>query len=110
MFKNTYSEVSLTPSLHFSSELSTFQKLPYDSIEMKIIHAEFFQLICSFQAEEKLASENQDKEYAPISGIPEFCSQSIRLALGEDNAYIKNGAVSSLFGHPIFYLRLANMY
>ncbi|KAK7580361.1 hypothetical protein V9T40_000990 [Parthenolecanium corni] len=55
-------------------------------------------LNCVLKAEEKLASENQDKEYAPISGIPEFCSQSIRLALGEDNAYIKNGAYATVQG------------
>jgi hypothetical protein len=36
-----------------------------------------------------------DKEYAPISGPPEFCKASINLALGEGNEWVQNGLVST---------------
>ncbi len=55
-----------------------------------------------FQAEQQLASESLDKEYAPISGIAEFCKLSIRLALGEDNVLLKNNCVSYLLISSLF--------
>lgn len=42
------------------------------------------------KAEEYLATAKLDKEYAPISGLAEFCKLSMQLALGEDNAQLKN--------------------
>lgn len=38
--------------------------------------------------------KNMDKEYAPISGSPEFGKAAINLALGEDNEWAKNGLVT----------------
>ncbi|XP_025831489.1 aspartate aminotransferase, mitochondrial [Agrilus planipennis] len=50
------------------------------------------------KAEEKLRSKNLDKEYAPISGPPEFCKNSILLALGEDSEHVKNGLNATVQG------------
>lgn len=48
---------------------------------------------CSLQAEERMKKKNLDKEYAPISGVAEFCKHSIQLAI--DNEEItKNSLVS----------------
>jgi len=59
------------------------------------------------QAEEKLLAKNQDKEYAPIHGLPDFTVPSAKLAFGEDSEVIKNSLVSVTFqfarhwsGHP----------
>ena len=38
-----------------------------------------------------IASKALDKEYAPISGSPEFCKAAIGLAIGEDNAVLAAG-------------------
>jgi hypothetical protein len=37
-----------------------------------------------------------DKEYAPISGLPEFCNSAINLALGDGNELVKNGLVGKI--------------
>ncbi|XP_068724499.1 aspartate aminotransferase, mitochondrial-like [Montipora capricornis] len=47
------------------------------------------------KAEEKLLAKNQDKEYAPIHGLPEFTAASAKLAFGEDSDVIKNGLNAS---------------
>ena len=39
-----------------------------------------------------------DKEYAPISGVPEFCKRSIQLALGEDSEHVANGFTATVQG------------
>jgi aspartate aminotransferase len=44
------------------------------------------------KAEKRLSDKNLDKEYAGIAGVPEFCKQSIKLALGDDSEHIKAGA------------------
>lgn len=43
------------------------------------------------QAEERIVKKNLDKEYAGITGIPEFCKASINLALGDGNQWASNG-------------------
>lgn len=48
-------------------------------------------LECVKLAEEALYKENLDKEYTLISGIPEFCSASAKLAFGDDSPVLKNG-------------------
>lgn len=45
------------------------------------------------QAEEKLMAKKQDKEYAPIHGLPEFTGPAAKLAFGEDSEVIKNSLV-----------------
>lgn len=45
------------------------------------------------QAEEKLSAAKLDKEYAPISGLPEFCKLAVQLALGENSIHLKNETV-----------------
>ncbi|XP_074618232.1 aspartate aminotransferase, mitochondrial-like [Acropora palmata] len=47
------------------------------------------------KAEEKLLAKNQDKEYAPIHGLPEFTLSAAKLAFGEDSDVIKNGLNAS---------------
>lgn len=42
-----------------------------------------------------LLNKNMDKEYAPIHGVPDFISTSIKLAFGEDSDVIKSGLVSN---------------
>ncbi|CAD6184410.1 unnamed protein product [Caenorhabditis auriculariae] len=42
------------------------------------------------QAEQRILGENLDKEYAGITGIPEFTKQSAKLALGADSEVIKS--------------------
>ena len=51
-------------------------------------------LECVKLAEEALYKENLDKEYTLISGIPEFCSASAKLAFGDDSPVLKNGLVN----------------
>lgn len=41
-----------------------------------------------------MLAKNQDKEYAPIHGLPEFTSSAAKLAFGEDSDVIKNGLVN----------------
>lgn len=48
-------------------------------------------LSCVTKAEEKIKSKQMDHEYAPISGIGEFCNLSINLALGDGSDIVKNG-------------------
>ncbi|KAJ8917470.1 hypothetical protein NQ315_005517 [Exocentrus adspersus] len=43
------------------------------------------------KAEDKIKAKNLDKEYAPISGVAEFCKRSIELALGEGSDVTSNG-------------------
>ena len=45
------------------------------------------------QAEEKLLAKGQDKEYAPIHGLPDFTVPSAKLAFREDSDVIKNSLV-----------------
>lgn len=47
------------------------------------------------KAEQQLSG---NKDYAPISGIPEFCKLSIQLALGKDNVHIKNNTNATVQG------------
>ena len=55
----------------------------------------YFTLHCVIfkQAEEKLLAKGQDKEYAPIHGLPDFTVPSAKLAFGEDSDVIKNSLV-----------------
>lgn len=41
-----------------------------------------------------MLAKNQDKEYAPIHGLPEFTLSAAKLAFGEDSDVIKNGLVN----------------
>ncbi|XP_057668418.1 aspartate aminotransferase, mitochondrial [Diorhabda carinulata] len=50
------------------------------------------------KAEEKIKAKGLDKEYAPISGVPEFCKRSIELALGENSPAVKNGLNATVQG------------
>ncbi|KAF8561333.1 hypothetical protein P879_01760 [Paragonimus westermani] len=43
------------------------------------------------EAEKRLLERNLDKEYAPISGLPEFCKLAFNLAVGEQSAVAKSG-------------------
>ncbi|XP_063973367.1 aspartate aminotransferase, mitochondrial [Diachasmimorpha longicaudata] len=49
-----------------------------------------FVLPSVIKAEENLRIKGLDKEYAPISGNPDFCSNSINLALGDGNDVVAN--------------------
>lgn len=53
----------------------------------------FINFIIYFQAEEILRNKDLDKEYSPISGNPDFCTNSINLALGDDNEIVPNKMV-----------------
>lgn len=48
------------------------------------------------QAENLLAKKNLDKEYAPISGISDFCNEAIQLALSNESPIIKNKYYASV--------------
>lgn len=53
------------------------------------------------EAERRILSENQDKEYLGIGGIPEFCDASASMAFGVDSAVVKekrNATVQCLSG------------
>lgn len=50
------------------------------------------------QAEEIMRKKDFNKEYSPISGTAEFCSSSIKLALGDDSAIVKNGLNATVQG------------
>jgi aspartate aminotransferase len=45
------------------------------------------------KAEELISKEGLDKEYAPISGLLEFCQASAKLAFGDNASVIKNQSV-----------------
>lgn len=51
-------------------------------------------LFVIFQAEARIKQQNLDKEYLPISGHPNFCTNSISLALGDGNEAVANKLVS----------------
>jgi aspartate/tyrosine/aromatic aminotransferase len=48
-------------------------------------------LECVKIAEAALAKENLDKEYTQITGVPEFCAASAKLAFGENSPALLNG-------------------
>ncbi|XP_065200314.1 aspartate aminotransferase, mitochondrial [Planococcus citri] len=50
------------------------------------------------KAEEYLAAAKLDKEYAPISGLADFCKSSIQLALGDDSTHLKNEVNATVQG------------
>jgi aspartate aminotransferase len=50
------------------------------------------------QAEKVMSDSNLDKEYAPISGDPEFCKLVAQLALGENSEVVKNGLNATVQG------------
>lgn len=47
-------------------------------------------LDCVKKAEQILSTENLDKEYTQITGVPDFTEASVRLLLGDDSEIIKN--------------------
>jgi aspartate aminotransferase, mitochondrial len=47
-------------------------------------------LECVRQAEKLLAAQNLDKEYAGITGVPDFCEASAKLLFGANSNVIKN--------------------
>ncbi|KAH6917333.1 aspartate aminotransferase [Coprinopsis sp. MPI-PUGE-AT-0042] len=47
------------------------------------------------KAEEIVSSQNPDKEYLGITGLPEFTKRATLLAYGADSAPLKEGAISS---------------
>ncbi|CAK9294963.1 unnamed protein product [Gordionus sp. m RMFG-2023] len=48
------------------------------------------------KAEKMMLANNMDKEYTTISGIPNFCKLSAKLAFGEDNPYLKNDKITTV--------------
>lgn len=48
------------------------------------------------QAENQLTKKNLDKEYAPISGISDFCNEAIKLALSNESPVIKDKCYASV--------------
>ncbi|KAG8905689.1 aspartate transaminase aat1 [Tulasnella sp. 403] len=46
------------------------------------------------KAEEILAKAGEDKEYLPITGLPEFTKAAARLAFGADSAVVKEGRIA----------------
>jgi len=42
-------------------------------------------------AEERISKKGMDHEYAPISGVGDFCKASANLALGDNNQIVPNG-------------------
>uniref|UniRef100_A0A1A9WPW9 Aspartate aminotransferase n=1 Tax=Glossina brevipalpis TaxID=37001 RepID=A0A1A9WPW9_9MUSC len=58
-------------------------------------------LPCVRCAEERIIEKQLHKEYAPITGLPDFCAKSIELALGKDSYVLKdkrNATAQSLSG------------
>ncbi|XP_014289278.1 aspartate aminotransferase, mitochondrial [Halyomorpha halys] len=47
------------------------------------------------EAEKRIMAKNMDKEYAPISGLSEYCKLAAAFAFGEDSPVIKNGLNAS---------------
>src|SRR5687768_15350002 len=50
------------------------------------------------QAEKQIAEKQLDKEYLPISGLPEFIKAAANLAFEESSPVIKNGLNASVQG------------
>lgn len=50
------------------------------------------------KAEELIVSQKLDKEYAPISGLADYCKASIDLALGEGNPWVADGLNATVQG------------
>jgi len=50
------------------------------------------------KAELAIAESGMDKEYAPISGTPEFCKAAFGLALGEDSEILASGRNATVQG------------
>ncbi|GAB6025819.1 Aspartate aminotransferase, mitochondrial [Chamberlinius hualienensis] len=50
------------------------------------------------KAEEIIRNQSMDHEYAPISGLPEFCKAAASLALGEDCPQLKEGLNATVQG------------
>ncbi|XP_050536242.1 aspartate aminotransferase, mitochondrial [Daktulosphaira vitifoliae] len=48
------------------------------------------------QAEHNIMKKNLNKEYAPINGIAEFCTESIKLALSDNSPIVKNKCYASV--------------
>ncbi|KAK3085986.1 hypothetical protein FSP39_011705 [Pinctada imbricata] len=48
-------------------------------------------LECVKKAEKMMLEKGLDKEYAPISGPPEFCREAAKLAFGDDSSVLKEG-------------------
>uniref|UniRef100_A0A481MQN5 Aspartate aminotransferase n=1 Tax=Nipponaphis monzeni TaxID=196483 RepID=A0A481MQN5_9HEMI len=48
------------------------------------------------QAENQLMKKHLDKEYAPISGISDYCNEAIKLALSSDSHVIKDKCYASI--------------
>lgn len=48
------------------------------------------------QAENQVLKKKLDKEYAPISGISDFCNEAIKLALSNDSPIIKDKCFASI--------------
>ncbi|KAI0043210.1 hypothetical protein FA95DRAFT_1498927 [Auriscalpium vulgare] len=46
------------------------------------------------KAEESIRASNPDKEYLPITGLPEFTKNAAKLAYGEDSAPVKAGTIA----------------
>ena len=49
---------------------------------------------CNPQVEKSLFEKNLNKEYALITGVPEFVKASVEFALTKDNEFVKNNCVS----------------
>lgn len=50
-----------------------------------------FVLDCVTKAEEKIRAKKMNHEYAGIIGVPDFCRETGKLALGDNSEHIKNG-------------------
>ncbi|KAF8922487.1 glutamic oxaloacetic transaminase AAT1 [Mucidula mucida] len=46
------------------------------------------------KAEDLIASSHPDKEYLPITGLPEFAKNAAKLAYGEDSVPLKEGSIA----------------
>lgn len=49
---------------------------------------------CVRKAEQILVEKKLDKEYAPITGVPAFDKEAIRLAYGADSSALKDGRIA----------------
>jgi aspartate aminotransferase len=54
------------------------------------------------QAEDILTASKLDKEYLPITGLPEFTKSAAKLAYGAESEPLNANAVRPLFP-PIYY-------
>jgi len=61
------------------------------------------------KAEQLIASENLDKEYAPISGLADFCQASAKLAFGDNSPVIKNQLVWKTMNCFLFIIYLFSL-